>query len=229
MPESNLLAEEGQTRWRRFALPFIPGAAVIGAMGYMLATGALAVSFSISGIPFILNATSLTGTGFTQYGVPSLVTNGPAAAALIPAPTQGDTPVATKATQAGTFAADTVTVLGTADINALNQTVCAQLPQPFAGLGLGRMQVTTRASTAHATGMVVNAPALSATSAIFNGMAIGNDAGLALGQAPLNGQFSQTADSVTLNGLRQVALGTQAGTFTLNGLQLEAAFVNSCP
>lgn len=228
MPATTYPLGEGGTRWRRFALPFIPGVLVIGVMFFMLATGALAVSFSISGIPFILNATQLSGTGFTQYGIPSHVSNGAAAAGLIPAPTQGASPVATKPDgSGGAWAADTVTVLGVADISALNQTVCMPLPGPFAGLG--RMQVTTRATTAHATGMLVDAPQLSATSAVFNNMAIGNDAGPALGSAALNGQFSQTADNVTLNGLHQVALGTTAGSFTLNGLQLEAAFVSSCP
>lgn len=223
MPSTTSNLGEGGTRWRRFALPFIPGVAVIGAMGYLLATGVLAVAFSISGIPFILNATSLSGTGFTQYGTPSLVGNGPAATALIPTPTQGQSPTSTKTAGPNTYAADTVTVLGTAHIVSLNQTVCAPVPV------LGFMQVTTRATTADATGMAVSAPALTATSAVFNNIAIGNDLANALGaSSATSGQFSQTADSVTLNGLHQVALGTQAGTFTLNGLQLEAAFVSGC-
>src|SRR5919107_1922970 len=35
------------------------------------------------------------------------------------------------------------------------------------------------------------------------------------------GQFGQQADDVTITGLRQTAVSTTAGTFTLNGLQLK--------
>src|SRR5258708_12192509 len=72
----------GGTRWRRFGILFIPGFGALAGMLVLLASGSLAVSISISGIPFILNASNLSGTGFVQYGVPDQVTSG----AAIPAP-----------------------------------------------------------------------------------------------------------------------------------------------
>ena len=41
--------------------------------------------------------------------------------------------------------------------------------------------------------------------------------------------FSQAADSVSIDGLRQVAIGTTASTFTVPGLSLAATFVGTCP
>jgi hypothetical protein len=209
----------GGTRWRRFGILFIPGFGALAGMVFLLASGALAVSISISGIPFILNATNLSGTGFVQYGVPDQVTNG----ALIPAPAAG---VATVTAGGHTYAADTVTKLDTATITGLNQSVCL----PILGTN---MEVVTGATTANATAMLANAPDLVADTATFTGAVgnpffIGQDLGVALGGSP-NGQFSQAAPNVSIDGVHQVGLGTTAGSFVLHGLNLQASFVSACP
>ncbi len=209
----------GGTRWRRFGILFIPGFGALAGMLVLLASGSLAVSISISGIPFILNASNLSGTGFVQYGVPDQVTSG----AAIPAPATG---VATAAAGGHTYAADTVTKLDTATISGLNQTVCL----PILGTN---MMVVTGATTANATAMLANAPDLVADTATFTGAVgqpffIGEDLGVALGTTP-NGQFAQSAPNVSIDGVHQVGLGTTAGSFVLHGLNLQASFVNSCP
>jgi hypothetical protein len=129
-------------------------------MLFLLASGSLAVSISISGIPFVLNATNLSGTGFVQYGVPDqLSTLG--GGTNIPAPNQG---TATFAPGNGNrYAADTVTKLDTATITGLNQTVCVPTP-----LGIN-MEVQTGATSANAVGMLANSPDLVATTATFTG------------------------------------------------------------
>jgi hypothetical protein len=217
----------GGTRWRRFGILFIPGFGVLAGMVFLLATGALAISLSISGIPFVLNATTLEGTGFVQYGVPDAVTNANTGL-LLPAPASG-TSTMTPA-PGHTYAADTITHLAGGTITGLNQTVCVSL----ASVGLpGSMQVQTGASTVGFTNLNANAPDLVATTADFDqGINIGQDLGFALsgGNALAdNGLFSQQAPHVVISGVHQLGIGTTAGTFTIHDLNLQAAFVNTCP
>ncbi len=40
--------------------------------------------------------------------------------------------------------------------------------------------------------------------------------------------FAQNATNATLNGIRQVGIGTEAGSFAISGLNLYAEFVSSC-
>src|SRR2546430_1132351 len=107
----------GRTRWRRFALLLGPAIALAGFMVYLTMTGAFALSFAASGIPFKLSASNLN---------------------------------------------------------------------------------------------------------------VGQDLGQALGGAS-NGQFSQHASSVSINGLNQLAVGTSAGSFKLTDLNLAASFTGTCP
>ena len=214
----------GRTRWRRFALLLGPAIALAGLMVYLAMTGAFALSFAASGIPFKLSASNLSGTGFTQYAVPDPVTNGAAAAGLLPSGSTG-------VVGGTTYVADTVTVLGSADITALHQTICAPLPGPL-GAVLHNMLVTIDAggkgTPAHADNLAVNAPLLTASDATFTNINIGQDLGQALGGAT-NGQFSQHASSVSINGLNQLAVGTNAGSFKLTDLNLAATFTAACP
>ena len=219
----------GRTRWRRFALLFTPAVFLVGVLMFMLMTGALAVSFAMSGIPFKLSASTLQGQGFVQYAQPDQVTNF-ASGLLLPKPPNPPGGNATGQAAGHTYVADTVQEIGSADISNLHQTVCGPLPGPLAALG--NLVVTIDAGNAgtpaHANTLVVNAPSLAATSATFNNIQIGEDRGVALGGAP-DGNFAQTATSVTIQGLNQVAIGTSAGTFTLPNLHLGAGFIGTCP
>lgn len=229
----------GRTRWRRVGILLLPTFALVAALVVLVAKGALAVNLAVSGQPFILSATSISAPGgFVQYAMPSpivrdygaQISNEETAIGVTNLPTGG---TATETNAGGSvYEADTVSVLKALDANhpvvisGLHQTVCApMLPTPFPAFG---MLVSLDASQAMADSLLVNAPAMFASSATFKGIQIGADAGAATGQSALSGLLSQAADSVTLTGVKQVATNTLAGSFTLNDLQLNASFVKSC-
>lgn len=202
----------GKTRWRRFTILFAPALAAIALMVYGVMSGVVAVSFAMSGLPFKLSASNMSGNGFVQYAFPDAVTN-----------PGSDIP---SGSVSGTKVADTVTMLQTASISDLHQTVCGQI-------GPGSYLLVTidaggNGNPATATNLVVNAPLMTATDATFTNINIGQDLGNALGGSP-NGNFSQAATHVSINGLHQLAVGTTAGSFVLTGLNLSATFVASCP
>lgn len=267
----------GRTRWRRFWIILAPAFGVMALMMYMVASGAFALNLQLSGMPMVLTASSLQGSDFVQYALPDAVSN-PAAGALVTGeeaklhatPVNGvalATPpgsagqlgcvnvppnVTTPCTQ-GPYLADTYTLLKGATITTLHQTVCAPTPAVF-GFSIPDLQVTidaTTATTGAGNPLVVQAPALTASSAVFGNIIIGQDAGQAISGygysglpaygsgiagfthgsvgSGLGGIFSQAADTVTINNLAQIAVGTEAGSFTLNGLSLSASFTSSCP
>ncbi len=117
----------GRTRWRRFGILLAPAFTAVAVMMYMVATGAIAVSFAISGIPFTLNAANLSGNGFVQYatvdpddehcrGSSSSTRSSRRALA-----TQAPSP------QSAAHDAATVTVLHDGTITGLDQTICVPL------------------------------------------------------------------------------------------------------
>ncbi|MEU9196748.1 DUF6230 family protein [Streptomyces hundungensis] len=58
----------GGTRWKRFALVMVPSVAATAAIGVGLAQGALAASFSVSGVDAKVTAEQLVGHNLLQYG-----------------------------------------------------------------------------------------------------------------------------------------------------------------
>src|SRR5690348_15380755 len=60
---------QGKTRWRRFALTMGISSAVTAALVVLTGQGVIAASFSVSGLPFVVTADELQGTGFEQYAV----------------------------------------------------------------------------------------------------------------------------------------------------------------
>lgn len=232
---------QGRTRWRRVWVLLAPAFGIVAVMMYLVATGVLALNLAISGMPFKLSATSLSGNNFIQFAAPTQVTN-PAAGLLVGGElaTNGITtpgsPSQVNTGDSNTYLADTITLLQGASIVGLHQTVCAPLAPTFLGFSVPDLQVTIDASgTATANSLVVQAPALKADSAVFTNIKIGQDTALALSGdgypaiSNTSGLFSQAADSVVISGLTQIAVGTEAGTFTLPGLTLSASFVGSCP
>jgi Family of unknown function (DUF6230) len=223
----------GRTRWRRVGLVLGPALGVVAVLGVLVANGVIAISLAISGIPFTLGAQNLSGNGFVQYATISPTTGGATNGGLL----ESKAPGSTDTVGGTTYDANTVTVLHDGTIQVLDQTICA--PTPF---GNNLLVEIKAGDTNHGTAavsfssLVADAPLLEATSATFTNIAIGNDAQDALnnydpgaGITVPAGTFSQSADSVSINGLTQIADGTTAASFTLPGLTLSATFVSSCP
>lgn len=242
-PKSPLML--GHTRWRRFGLAAGAGVGAVALIGYLGATGAFALSFSFSGIPFTLSADSLSGTHFVQYAFPDKLASAAGAGALNNGAGKlinGSGTISNTASAGGdTYASDTVTQLGSATISGLAQTICAPTP-----LGNAIRVTISGAGDTTASNLVIQAPALTAAGADFNNFNIGQSVGSALqGQGfapnspysdpygalsgqPIGGSFAQGADRVTLTNIKQVGVGTEAGTFNISGLKLYAEFVSGC-
>jgi hypothetical protein len=197
----------GRIRWKRFAFIFIPAMGVTGVLLGLTANGALASSFSISGQQFQVSATSLDGTGFQQFGTVE--------------ETSGGKPIAVAESE-----------IGTAKITNLCQSVVAAFPL---GLGTYTLRITAGSGSTpvSASSLIIDANQLSTSVASFHNINIGQDAstlnavpGVPDGAA---GTFGQQASGITIEGLRQVAYATSAGTFTLPGFSLSlSAGDNSC-
>lgn len=211
----------GKTRWRRFWLVLAPCYAAIAGLIYLIASGSLAVSFAISNAPFIVAADTLTsgaqdgnGIGFYQFGVANFHSD-------------------------GSIAPSVESIIPDATLVNLCQSVTV----PGTPITLVTRAGTNAGNPVHARNLVTDATSLTATSANFDTINIGQDmstfANPALTQpvgrgtgpnvqtGPLApGTFGQTARQVTLNGLHQTANGTSASTFTLPNLSL--AFGTPC-
>jgi hypothetical protein len=198
---------QGRVRWKRFAFIFIPAVGVVAVLLGLTANGALASSFSISGQQFQVSANSLDGTGFQQFGTVE--------------ETSGGKPIAVAESE-----------IGTAKITNLCQSVVATFPL---GLGTYTLRITAgRGGTpVSASSLIIDADQLSSSVATFNNINIGQDASTlnAVSGVPdgAAGTFGQQSSGVTIQGLRQVAYSTSAGTFTLPGFSLSlSAGDNSC-
>ena len=191
-------SRRGRVRWARFAAIAVPALGVTGLLLGLTAGGALASSFSISGQQFQVSANSLNGTGFQQFGT-----------------------VDEKADH--TMVPVTETEISSATITNLCQSVVASFPF---GLGKFTLRITAGAGSTpvHADSLIIDANQLSAGTASFRNIKIGQDAstvntvpGVPVGMA---GTFAQQSSTIDISQLRQVALSTSAGTFTLPGFAL---------
>ena len=235
----------GRTRWRRFGIVAGAGLGAVGILGYLGATGAFALSFAFSGIPFSLTADSLTGKGFVQYAFPDKLASGAGAPLLNSAAGKlinGSGTIQNTAEAGGsTFASDTVTQFRSATIAGLSQVICAPTP-----IGKSIRVTLTGSGNTTASSLTIQAPALTADAADFSNIIIGQSVASALqGQGfapgseftdpygalsgqPIGGSFGQSADTATLTNIKQVGVGTEAGAFNIHGLKLFAEFVNAC-
>jgi hypothetical protein len=184
------VATEGGTRWRRFAAAIVPTVVIVGALGAGIASGAVPVSFAVSGVQFKVTADQLTGTDFVQYG--SIVQ-------------QKD----------GTPHAVAVSEIGSADLTNLCQSVAQ--PTPIGTVVL-KLTAGGGATPAHADHLLIDMTQLSGD-ATFTNINIGQDAST-LSRKGQAGGFGQGADKVVIKNLSQTAWATTAGTFTLPGLNL---------
>ncbi|MFF4500802.1 DUF6230 family protein [Streptomyces sp. NPDC001401] len=190
-------ARRGRVRLRRAAVMAVPAVAVAAGLAIMTAEGALGVQFSISGMPFTVTAKSLDGTGFEQFGdLDSMIPDSPNA---------GDT-------------GGQVLIVTSAIKNATLDSLCQSVD--LGGTNL-LIKAGAGASKVQATDLTTDSTELSGDAA-FKNIEIGNDAST-LTKAGVKGKkgvFSQQADTVHIDNLRQTNYATTAGVFKLPGLKL---------
>jgi hypothetical protein len=192
----------GHTSWRRFTLVMLPALALAVLLIVLTAQSLLAVSFTLSGTPFVVTAKELKGHGFEQFGV-------------------------VDHSKLNTLPGHTnAIVLAT---NAIRTATLTDLCQSVSIFGVTmRITAGTGGSPVQATGLVVDADKLSGN-ARFTHINIGQDAST-LNQVPgvrgPAGGFGEQAVTVTITHLFQHAYATTAGTFTLPGFHL--SFGGSC-
>jgi hypothetical protein len=188
----------GRTSLKRLGIVMVPTVVAAGALTVLMANGAIAVSFAISGQTAQMTVNKLSGTGFAQYGGVDAGTTNPATAVA-------------------------VSSFKSADIDGLCQSVTTNLSAITGGL-LGDYTLTLKANSATASDLIIDMQSLNANEADFSNMNIGQDASTidnsATGASGAKGTFGQTADSATLTGVKQVANATTAGSFDLSGMSL---------
>ncbi|MFD7162221.1 DUF6230 family protein [Streptomyces violascens] len=201
----------GGTRWKRFALVMVPSVAATAAIGVGLAQGALAASFSVSGVDFKVTAKQLDGQNLLQYG--SVATG--------------------KSLDGKQDQVHPVVVSGFshAEITKMCQSVVQPLP-----FGLGDVTMTLKAGQEESKPVVADNIYLDVsqldTDAQFTNIDIGVAAGEGKGPVKVqpgadgktpgspSGGFAQRADRAVLSNVQQRAWATTAGSFKLSGLSL---------
>ena len=202
----------GRTRWRRVWFVLVPALAVVATILLLIAKGLIAVSFAISGVPFTVTADSVVSNGVDSNGV-GFYQFGVANFTGSGAPR----PVAEN-------------IIPSATLTNLCQSVSV-------GPVTLRITAGTGATPVTASHLIIDATALSAGTATFTNINIGQDMGtyanpaltepVARGTGPNvttgavpTGTFGQVATAVSLGSVRQTALATQASSFSLPNLSL---------
>jgi hypothetical protein len=192
--ESDNRQVSGGTRWRRFAAMMVPATVVAGGIVLGMANGAIAASFAVSGTTFKVGASKLEGTGFKQYGGMVEEKSG----------SHSQHPVA-------------VSEIADAKLYDLCQSVNASIPGVPIVLTIN---AGGGGKPATATNLLIDMDSLEGD-ARFENIQIGRDANELNPTKGQPGGFGQSADTVTITDLEQVARSTSAGVFTLNGLKLK--------
>ncbi len=198
MVDTSADAGYGRTNWRRFAVAAGVPAVVAGGMLFGMANGAFAASFAVSGQDFKISADRLEGDGFAQYG------------GVVKDAQGREIPVALAGIK-----------------NATLVNLCQSVRVKDAPMSLTITAGGEKGKPAKATNLLIGMKDLTGD-AEFTNINIGQDAGTLRSGGPEargeTGGFGQQADEVTISGLRQTAVSTTAGTFTLTGLQLRLNF-----
>ncbi|MFG3198726.1 DUF6230 family protein [Streptomyces sp. NPDC048208] len=197
VPEPAGGERRGRVRYRRAAVLAVPATLVAAGLAILTAEGALGVQFAISGMPFTVTATDLTGTGFEQFGGLDNMADG--------SPNAGDTGGQVLVVTSAIKSATLTKLCQSVDLGGTNLLIKA---------GQGEKKVT-------ATDLTTDSTELSGD-ATFDNIEIGNDASTldkANAKGPI-GVFSQQADTVHIANLRQTNYATTAAVFKLPGLKL---------
>jgi hypothetical protein len=197
--EEDFLEEpRGQTRWRRFALTMGISAAVTVGLVVLTGQGVIAASFSVSGMPFVVTADELEGTGFEQYAVLDQMAPG--------SPNEGDT------------GGQLILIVSAVD-NAKLTNLCQSIN--LGGTNL-RLTAGSKDHPVTATKLIVDSDLISGD-ASFTNIDIGQDASTLTrvpGATGGIGIFGQQAEKVSIKHLRQNNYATTAATFNLPNLRM---------
>jgi hypothetical protein len=203
MPDDAMDVEEvpasSGVRWRRFAAAL--GVAGVGATTMMLLTaqGVLGAQFAISGMPFVVTADKLEGTGFAQFATLNQMIPG--------SPNEGDT---------GGQVVNIVSAIDRAELTNLCQSI------NLGGMYLRLTAGTKPGKPVTARTLVVDSDEI-AGNAKFNNINIGQDASTldtVPGVTGSPGILGQQARTVTITNLRQNNYATTAAVFTLPNLRM---------
>ena len=188
---------QGRVRARRAAVMAVPATLAVAGLAVFTAQGVLGVQFAISGMPFTVTAKSLDGTGFEQFGgLDNMIKD---------SPNEGDT-------------GGQVLIVNSAIKKATLDSLCQSVD--LGGINL-LIKAGSGSSKVEATDLTTDSTELSGN-ASFNNIEIGNDAST-LDKAGVKGPagvFSQQADTVHIDNLRQTNYATTAAVFKLPGLKL---------
>jgi Family of unknown function (DUF6230) len=192
----------GRTSLKRLGLVMVPTVIAAGALTVLMANGAIAVSFAISGQTAQMKIGELDGTGFAQYGGIDQGASGSPTAVAVSA-----------------FSSANIT-------GGLCQSVTTDMSKLTGGL-LGAYTLTLSASGATASNLIIDMQSLDASEADFSNINIGQDAstisGSATGAKGLEGTFGQSATGAILKNIKQVSNATTAGSFDLQNMSLSIA------
>ncbi|WP_416071334.1 DUF6230 family protein [Streptomyces sp. ME02-8801-2C] len=175
----------------------VPATLVAATLAVLTAEGALGVQFAISGMPFTVTATEMTGNGFEQFGALDHM--------IEHSPNEGDT-------------GGQVLVITTAIKNASITKLCQSVD--LGGINL-LIKAGGNGTPVTATDLTLDGTEQSGD-ASFTNIEIGNDAST-LSKAGVQGPagvFSQQADTVRIANLRSTNYATTAAVFKLPGLKL---------
>lgn len=179
-----------RTRKGRVALAAVPAAAAVTLLMAGVANGAVPVSFAVSGQAFQVGASSLEGTGFSQY-------SGVAVDA-----SKHQIPVA-------------ISNIGDATLHDLCQYVAVSGP-----IGLRIDAGRDPKHPATAKDLQIGMSDLKGDAVFTNIRIGIDASKVQTASKGTVGDFAQDSDSVTIKNLQQTAYSTTAGTFSLQGLHL---------
>jgi hypothetical protein len=194
-PEAS--GRRGRVRLKRAAVMAVPATAVAAGLMILTAQGALGVQFASSGMPFVVTADKLEGSGFAQFGaLDHMIEN---------SPNEGET---------GGQVLVVTSVVKSGKLTNLCQSV-----------DLGGIQLVLTAGNKSTPVSVKNLAIDSddiSGDASFNNIEIGRDSSTfdKVGQQGPPGVYGQQADSVTITDLYQHNYAATAAVFKLPDLHM---------
>lgn len=187
-------SREGRVRWRKTALVAVPAVAAVGAMAVIMAQGALAASFAVSGTSFQVSSSRLTSKGLASY-------------------VQTDRSVDGKG--------HPVALLGIGEATLADICQAAEVGTPL-GTVVFKLTAGGPAGEVTASSLVIDGEDL-AGDAVFGTAQIGRDASTLDQVAGVKGEpgaFGLQAGDIEVVGVKSRAWSATGGNFRLKGLKL---------